>query len=461
MLRLDNISIKYEDECILSDVNLCFEKGSINVITGNSGSGKSTLIKLINGVATQFENAKVSGDILFNDTSIKDFAVDKRADFVATVFQNPKTQFYTVNTTDEMAFALENRNIEREEILKTIDKYAKLLNIEDLLDRDIFKLSGGQKQLVAVASVACLDNEIYIFDEPSSSLDTEAIQRLKKALHTLKNLGKTVIVAEHRLYYLSEIMDKLIILDDKKADCIECGDLHKEDTKSRIASYNLRCLYETTKDKLKNVEIKSLFSKDYDKSQTLLCENFDFGYKNKEKLFDFNISFSSDIYFIIGKNGIGKTAFLRCLCGLNKCRKSKLVYKGKNIKKRENIISLVMQDVNYQLFTDEVWEEISIVSDDDLKKEEVLKDFELWDKKNAHPQSLSGGQKQRLLLAMCMVSQKPLVILDEPTSGLCKKSMSKMVGFLHSLKEQGKTVIIVSHDYEFINECEGRIIEFV
>ena len=120
-----------------------------------------------------------------------------------------------------------------------------------------------------------------------------------------------------------------------------------------------------------------------------------------------------------------------------------------------------MQDVNYQLFTDEVWEEISIVSDDDLKKEEVLKDFELWDKKNAHPQSLSGGQKQRLLLAMCMVSQKPLVILDEPTSGLCKKSMSKMVGFLHSLKEQGKTVIIVSHDYEFINECEGRIIEFV
>ena len=122
---------------------------------------------------------------------------------------------------------------------------------------------------------------------------------------------------------------------------------------------------------------------------------------------------------------------------------------------------MVMQDVNYQIFTESVWSEISIVSQDDAKKERVLKELMLYDKKDSHPQSLSGGEKQRLMIALAIVSLKPIVILDEPTSGLCKGQMASTVKYLQKMKEEGKTVIVITHDYEFIKECKGVVFEFL
>lgn len=121
---------------------------------------------------------------------------------------------------------------------------------------------------------------------------------------------------------------------------------------------------------------------------------------------------------------------------------------------------MVMQDVNYQIFTESVWREISIVSDDDEKKRRVLEDLSLYDKKDAHPQSLSGGEKQRLMIALAIVSDKPIVILDEPTSGLCKEQMMTIIKYLQKMKNEKKTVIVVTHDYELIDECGGVIYEF-
>ena len=465
MLEFKDFGLDYEDVDkksykILEKVNINFEKGSVNVITGESGSGKSSIIKAINGIIPEIDKAKLSGRIEIDGKNLLDMTIADRSSFISTVFQNPKNQFYAVNSLDEIAFALENRNIKRDEIFHIIDKYSKLLATEKLLDKDLLKLSGGEKQLVAITSVAVLDNDIYVFDEPSASLDKKAIEKLARIIKSLKDMGKIIIIAEHRLYYLKNIIDKLCIIKDNKL--IEYG--KNKINNDLIKTYNLRRLDEIGINEIKNGKWfkKTLDDKSYDNNHELRCLDFYCKYKNsKEALFNFSISFDPGIYFIIGENGIGKTSFIRNLCKLNKGQKSLVYYKGKKIKSSGDFISLVMQDVNYQLFTESVYKEISIVTDDEKIKEESLTKLGLIDKKNMHPQSLSGGQKQRLALALAYASQKKIVILDEPTSGLCMKNMKKIIEIIREMKNMGKIVIIVTHDYEFIKMVDENVVEFV
>lgn len=457
MLELKNVSIAYE-EPLLTDINLQFKAGEITVVSGASGSGKSSFLKVLNGIIPEFHHAQISGTITYQEKDLLPLNMSERSLFLSTVFQNPKTQFYSVNSTDEMAFALENRCLPREEILSRITKYTKLLGMEDLLDRDIFTLSGGEKQLLAITSVACMDNDIYMFDEPSSSLDPDAILRLKEVLLTLKKLGKTIIIAEHRLHYLKDIMDRFVLFENKTATVYPTEILDEIFTQK----HQLRSLTAIPKENLKNnpYQIKNLLDQSYDSEKELVCQNYTYAY-DKFSLFDMNVSFGKGIYFIIGRNGIGKTTFLRCLSGLVKKFKGKTFYSKKKVQPPYNFISNIMQDVNYQLFTESVWSEISIVSQKDEAKSLALQQLELLDKKDRHPQSLSGGEKQRLLLAMAKISEKPIVILDEPTSGLCKGQMDQMVAILHQMAREGKTILVVTHDYELIQHCGGTIIEFI
>lgn len=458
MLKLNKINLAYEDTKVFENVSMEFQAGEINVITGNSGCGKSSLVRMINGIIPYFTKADITGEILFNGENILNKDITSRSKFISTVFQNPKSQFFAVNSFDEIAFALENRKIPRQDIINQISDYSKLLNTEYLLNKDIFKLSGGERQMVAITGVAVMNSDIYIFDEPSSSLDMKYIEQLKNALIKLKQMGKIVIVAEHRLFFLKDIMDNIHVLKDKTVHSIP----KEEITQECIQEFGLRSLNEIKKEELKNENyiIQKLHNLCY-KNQELNLENYVFKYNKENEIFNMNMGLGKGVNFIIGENGVGKSTFLRCLCGLNKKFHGKTFYKGNLLKKNYDNISLVMQDVNYQLFTESVWEELSIVSDDDVQKEEVLKELELWDKKEAHPQSLSGGEKQRLLIAGAILSQKPIVVLDEPTSGLCKKTMNKVLNLLKKLEEKGKLVIVVTHDYEFIKNYNGKVIEFI
>lgn len=463
MLEFKNFSLEYEDingekSKILKNINLNFIKGSVNVITGESGSGKSSIIKVINGIIPEITNAKISGELKFKGENLLDKSITERSRFISTVFQNPKNQFYAINSLDEIAFALENRNIPKDEIYNIINKYSKLLNTEKLLDRDLLKLSGGEKQLVAITSVAVMDNEIYIFDEPSASLDYDSIEKLKNTIRILKENNKIIIIAEHRLYYLREILDNLLIIENKNIINYSKDELNRD----VIIKHNLRTIDYISEDEIKSDKYieKDLFDKKYDNTQ-LVCKNFYCKYKNEEEIFDFNINFKSGIYFIIGSNGIGKTSFVRNLCGLNKKQKGEVYYDGKRIKNHGKFISIVMQDVNYQLFTESVYSEISIVSDDEIIKEKILKEFGLWDKRDSHPQSLSGGEKQRLSLALAKASTKKIVVLDEPTSGLCFKNMKNLVNIIKGMKEEGKIIIIVTHDREFIKMTDEDVVKFI
>lgn len=465
MLEFKNFSLAYEnydgkENTIFENINLSFEKGSVNVISGESGSGKSSFIKIINGIIPEINNAKISGQVLFDGKSLFDEDITDRSQYISTVFQNPKNQFYCINSSDEIAFALENRNVKREEILSKIDYYTSIFGTDKLLDRDLFKLSGGEKQLVAITSVALMDNEIYIFDEPSASLDNNSIERLKNIIEILKEKKKIIIIAEHRLYYLKDILDKLFIIEDKKINSYK----REEINEAFIKAHKLRTINEIKKEDLNKLKYikKSFFDKNFDHDKIMECRNFYCKYRGSEKvIFDFNLSFDRGIFFIIGTNGIGKTSFIRNICGLNKGQRGDLYYGSEKIKRPYEKISLVMQDVNYQLFTDSVYSEMSIVSDDDFLKEKILRDLGLWDKKGSHPQALSGGEKQRLALGLALASKKEIVLLDEPTSGLCLKNMTKLISFLKEMKKQNKTIIIITHDYEFIKSADENILEFV
>lgn len=456
MLRISDVSVSYEGEKVLEHIDLSFKKGEVSVITGGSGSGKSTLIKLINGIIPEVIKARVQGDISYGEVDLMKMDISERSDYVSTVFQNPKTQFYCTGTTDEIAFGMENRGIDREEIKRRIAVYSQLLKTSHLLGRDLFRLSGGEKQMVAITAVACMEQDICIFDEPSSSLDRESIGQLKYAIEKLKEMGKIVIIAEHRLYYLKDLADHFYVLKDGRI-------LETDRNETAVQTYGLRRIEEIRKEELKSGPYfeKDVFSKDFRAEERLLCADYRYSYTRGRPVFDMNFSLEGEVNFIIGNNGVGKTTFIRSLCGLQRKFKGRTCFDKEELKHPEELISLVMQDVNYQLFTDSVWQEISIVTEEDEIKERVLEEVGLLSKKDVHPQKLSGGEKQRLSIALCKASKKPIVIFDEPTSGLCKETMMRIIRFIHSMKEEGKLVLIVTHDYEFIRNCGGRIIEFV
>lgn len=224
-------------------------------------------------------------------------------------------------------------------------------------------------------------------------------------------------------------------------------------------NYQLRTLRQVKKTDLP-VTSKNIFDHDYT-SCDLECRAYRCGYEHNQEIFDMELSFPEPISFIIGENGIGKSTFVRCLCGLNKKFKGTTWLNQEKIRDFSKKVALVMQDVNYQLFSDSVWEELSLVNEDEADKTVILKEFELYGKKEAHPQSLSGGEKQRLAIAICQASHKPIMIFDEPTSGLCKKSMQQTIHFIHQIANEQRKIIIITHDYEFIQACGGQVLEFV
>ena len=210
VIDFDNVSFSYgtQTEGSLSDINFKVKEGEFILLTGQSGSGKTTVTRLINGLIPHFFEGVLTGTVKVLGSDIKTVTPGEMGKNTASIFQNPRSQFFTTNSTKEVAFALENYGIDRDEMIDRVNCAFHDLEAENLMDRDMFSLSSGEKQKIAIIAAKTLNPKIYVFDEPSANLDIHSIIKLKKIMEWLKKQGHTVIVSEHRLFYLKNLVDK-------------------------------------------------------------------------------------------------------------------------------------------------------------------------------------------------------------------------------------------------------------
>ena len=215
MIELENVSFSYDgqEHDGLHDINLKILDGECVLFCGRSGCGKTTITRLVNGLIPQFYQGELHGRVLVDGQEISNLPMYQIAAKVGSVFQNPRTQFFNVDTDSEIAFGIENEARPPQELAERVEQTTEDLHIQKLRSRNIFELSGGEKQKIAFASVYAMNPKIYLLDEPSSNLDMTSIQELKEHLRLIKSQGKTILIAEHRLYYLMELADRIVYLE--------------------------------------------------------------------------------------------------------------------------------------------------------------------------------------------------------------------------------------------------------
>ena len=451
IIQISNVSFQYEnsEKGALHDVSLTVEPGECILLCGESGCGKTTITRLLNGLIPHFYEGTLNGMVEVCGLKIQEEELYTIAEKVGSVFQNPRSQFFCLDTTSEVAFGCENMGLPEDEIKQRIAKVTRELKMENLMGRNIFKLSGGEKQRVACASVSAMQPEIFVLDEPTSNLDLDAIEELKQTLLFWKKQGKTIVIAEHRLYWLKYICDRVVYMEE--------GHI--------VSDLPMKTFVTFSEDRIKAMGLRGLslsqpeFPEKPEKSgKTITFKNYHFNYEKEEVLHMSDVTVPAEsIIAVTGHNGAGKSTFLRCLCGLEKKFKGHTVLDGANLSGRQMLKNcyMVMQDVNHQLFCETVEEEIQLGMAEEKadKVSDLLRELDLAGFRERHPMSLSGGQKQRVAIASAVLAEKSVLIFDEPTSGLDYKHMRQTAGLFQRLKERKKTMFIITHDPELIVMC--------
>ena len=457
LLRYDDVSFTYRgaDRPSVKNIDLSIAEGRCVLLCGKSGCGKTSLLRICNGLIPDFYDGRVTGDVLYRDKSLLGMSISDIVSIAGTVFQDPKTQFFTTDTTSEVAFGIENLAVAEKELGRIVDGAFKAMKIEALKSRSVFALSGGEKQKVAIASIYAMNPAVYLLDEPSSNLDHDTIGELARIIGLLKSEGKTVVVAEHRLYYLKDIVDEIYYLDDGRIT----RRFTKEEFLAMRAGERRSLGLRTMNLREENPEA----DQGEEGEEFLRLKDVSVFYGKRQVLKGIDLlTRKGECIGIVGKNGVGKSLFVRALTGLHGGCRGKFILNGKSMgcKERLKHAYLVMQDVGYQLFADSVEEECRFglrgVSDDEVAN--VLWRLDLYKYGKRHPNTLSGGQKQRLAVAVGEISKKGVLVFDEPTSGQDYESMLLVSGLIEELRKKGKLIFVVTHDYEFICKTCTRIV---
>ena len=459
-ISIKNVSFSYTDsidDAIIKDINLQIESGECVVLAGESGSGKTTISKLINGLIPLYQSGTMAGDVLLGDKNTADMTLAEISKYVGSVFQNPRSQFFNVDTDSEIAFGCENLGVEPEEIRRRIDKTVKDFHLESLLGRNIFHLSGGEKQKIACASVNATDPDIFVLDEPSANLDLKTVDDLAEIIKLWKSRGKTVVVVEHRLHYLRDVADRIVYVKDGRVECEWTPAELEAKGPEYAASLGLRSI--------KLVQLGGArATASESQGESITFRNLKFSYQKKFPILDIpELSLpKGKITALLGHNGAGKSTLAQLVCGLRGSWSQKRAA-------RKLGTYLIMQDVNHQLFTESVLDEVllGMHPKDETAAFEILESLNLKNYAEKHPMALSGGQKQRVAIASGVSSNRNLIVFDEPTSGLDYRQMLAVSATLKALANRGKTLFVITHDPELVLNCchhvirmdHGRIVE--
>lgn len=463
-LTCKNITFKYSENSkreILKDFSLSFCTGEIYLITGFSGCGKSTLAYILAGLYPEHKGIVVEGEVTLEKKEIGRYSIQERAKKISMMFQNTDTQFCMERVGEEIVFTLENIDFPVEKIDKRVEEVLKKCGVLELKERELWTLSGGEKQKVALASILALEPEIIILDEPFANVDYSSAQEIIDILLELNTQkGTTLIIVDHRLSLWERVEYNLITLDrgGKLAE-VELDNHLKDGEKLRDKVYIEK-----------------------DEAQENLSENI-IEIKDLELRYEKNIlgeKLSLDIpkgkiTAIVGKSGSGKSSLLNVLAGLTKYKKGSVIVEGRELKKLKEKellkeIGIVFQNPQNQFITYRVVDEILFTlnrvyknkSEENIKRaEELLREFNLYEYRNYSPYSLSQGQQRKLAVLSMLCGNQKILLCDEPTYGQDNKTSREIMEFLSKKAQEGLSIILVSHDLNLVAEYSDYIYEFV
>ena len=455
MIEFDDVSFAYRAPAEgagapegVRGIDLRVEAGRCVLVCGASGCGKTTVTRLANGLAPSFFPGTLEGRVLVDGRDVADLESWEVAACVGSVFQNPRTQFFNVDSTGEVAFSLESMAWPEERIRERTHDTIRQLGLEELADRSIFSLSGGEKQRIAYASSWAPHPANLVLDEPTSNLDEAAIAALRRYLLDAKAQGAAVLVAEHRLWWLADVADEVVVMEEgriaRRFDGATFRALPDERARERRAPGDAR------EPRAPLVRLRGVHAS-YGKREVLHGVDLDLR--------------EGEVAALVGANGAGKSTLCRTIVGLHRESAGTTTIDGEPAgpKQRLRACSMVFQDVNYQLFADSVRTEVSFgltdaEAPDAARVDEVLDGLGLAAYAERHPATLSGGQKQRLAVAACIATGKRLLVFDEPTSGLDLGSMRTVAALVRRLADEGRAVLVVTHDLEFIGQaCDKAV----
>ncbi len=442
---------------ILSGFQHAFEPGTLTLIVGPSGSGKSTALRLINGLIPHINSGKVTGKVTVAGLDVATSELAELGQHTATVFQNPRNQFFAATVGEELAFARQQAGEPREEIMSRVQQVAQRIGLAGWLERSLHQLSGGELQRVACGTMLTSPAGIFLFDEPTSNLSGEAIEDIATIIRQMKADGATIIVAEHRLYFLRELVDTVITVDKGRIDRVWAAEEFYALSDQQRREFGLRTL---TPPRLAPTRSQPAT----EVTEGLELRGVRFSYGSRRILDIDQLAFpAGQVTALLGANGIGKTTLCRVITGLAQAERGGTIsWRGKpqSAKQRLAMSSLVMQDVHRQLFAASVREEVTTgtKSRSDVDVTQILTQLDLSEHAEDHPMSLSGGQKQRLVIASAVADKANVVIFDEPTSGVDYRHLTQITERVREVAAGGAAVIVVSHDLEFVNECADRVV---
>lgn len=479
-VELRNICFSYDGgkTWTLNNLSLTIYSGERVAIVGTNGCGKSTLAKIIAGLAAPDSGyVKLCGEKVFENTTAYADAYRNARKFIGALFQSPEDQIVTTVTEDDVAFGLENLNVEQHKMRKLIDNALKAVHMEKHRLSDPSLMSGGQMQRVALAGSIAMQSKLLVLDEPTSMLDSKALEDVDELFGNLHKNGTSIVQITHRFDECKRA-DRILLLEDGvlREISLEKLESYFDNFKPDFSKADF-----SKQDFSKGDFSKPNFSKkanSEDANTAISISHLTVSYDDKlpDAISDYSLEVKKgEIVAIMGENGCGKSTLAKALCGLLKAKSGSISVEKipvsaksskKNRQKLRETIGYVMQLPEQQLFAETVRDDVAYgpknfgISADALKErvDETLKMLNIEDLAEKSPFLLSGGQQRLVAIAGVLACKPRVIVLDEPTAGLDFEASSRILEILRKLNNQGVTIVMITHNLQEAKSLGARLV---